>query len=257
MMYGGRAEPRRSGIVTLIPSAWRHGLIRQIAARLRLDILTLLLFLGVAAGVFIFMKLGSEVLEGEPIAIDRWLMLALREPADPAVPIGPDWVRQAMTDLTALGGGTVLTLATVAAAGYLFVARRFAMGLFVGAAVGTGALAASLLKLLFERARPDLVAHLVPVSSPSFPSGHAMNSAIVYLTLAALLARTEKDVAPRAYVMALALVLTLGIGVSRVYLGVHWPSDVVAGWCVGGAWAILASLIADRLQRAQAIEPES
>lgn len=216
----------------------------------------LLLFLAVVFGLLAFLKLASEMREGETLAFDRWLLLALRSNADPSVPIGPDWLRRTMIDLTSLGGTPVLTLITVAAAGYLLVARRAATALFLVLAISGGALTGTMLKLLFARARPELVHHLVEVTNASFPSGHAMNSAVTYLTLGALLARTEKSRAIRAYLIGLAVVLTLMIGSSRVYLGVHWPSDVAAGWCVGGAWAILCSLIARALQRRRTLEPE-
>ena len=142
------------------------------------------------------------------------------------------------------------------AAGYLLVARRVETALFLVVAIAGGALASTSLKLLFSRARPELVQHLVEVANASFPSGHAMNSAITYLTLGALLARTEKSTAIRIYLIALAILLTLTIGFSRVYLGVHWPSDVIAGWCLGGAWSILCSLAARTLQRRHMLEPE-
>jgi hypothetical protein len=108
-----------------------------------------------------------------------------------------------------------------------------------------------------QRARPELMAHLVKVDTTSFPSGHAMNSAIVYLTLAALLARTEKQRQVRIYLVGAAIMLTLAIGFSRVYLGVHWPSDVLAGWCVGAAWAAICSILAVHLQKRRTIEPAS
>jgi undecaprenyl-diphosphatase len=216
----------------------------------------LLLFLVVAAALFAFFKLASEVAEGDTAAFDRWLLQALRSPQDPAVPIGPDWLRRAMVDITALGGGPVLTLITIVVASYLVAARKAATAAFVVAAVTSGALAGNLLKLAFARARPELVGHLVEAYSASFPSGHALNSAVTYLTLGALIARTEESRALRVYVIAVAVGLTLVIGSSRVYLGVHWPSDVVAGWCVGCAWAILCSLVARSLQRRRAIEPE-
>ncbi|HEX8365674.1 MAG TPA: phosphatase PAP2 family protein [Allosphingosinicella sp.] len=112
------------------------------------------------------------------------------------------------------------------------------------------------LKALFMRPRPDVVAHLVDVTSTSFPSGHATNSAVVYLTLGALLARTQTSRRVRAYLMAvaIALTLTLTVGFSRVYLGVHWPTDVVAGWCVGAAWATSCGLLARFLQRRRTLE---
>ena len=232
------------------------GLRALLARRHHAESYILLLFFVVAVGLTAFLMLASEVREGEVFAFDHWLLRALRSETDPSVAVGPGWVKVAMIDLTALGGTSVLTLITVAAAGYLVVARRASTALFLVLAVSGAALASSLLKQLFARARPDIVQHLVEVTNASFPSGHATNSAITYLTLGALLARTQQSRPIRIYLIALAMVLTLTIGFSRVYLGVHWPSDVVAGWCVGGAWAILSSLAARALQRRRTIEPE-
>lgn len=221
------------------------------------DSYVLVLFLVLAGALFAFLKLASEVVEGDTAAFDRWVLQALRSPADAAMPLGPGWLRAAMVDITALGGVSVLTLLTMVAAGYLIAARKRATATFLVAAVSGGALASTLLKIFFARARPDLVSHLVDVHTASFPSGHALNSAVTYLTLGALLARAEADRPVRIYLMTVAVCLTLVIGFSRVYLGVHWPSDVIAGWCVGSAWAILCSLIARTLQRRRAIEPEA
>jgi len=230
--------------------------IRRLFAKHHADSNMLVLFLIAAAAVLIFLVLGSEVRENEVFAIDRWLIQALRSPNDPAVPLGPIWLRRALTDVTVLGGSPVLTLLTIIAAGYLLAARKAATAAFLVGAISTGAIASTLLKLVFARTRPDLVTHLVATYSSSFPSGHAMNSAVTYLTLGALLARAESDRAVRIYLMSVALFLTLIVGFSRVYLGVHWPSDVLAGWCVGAAWAILCSWIARMLQRRRTIEPE-
>jgi undecaprenyl-diphosphatase len=221
----------------------------------RIDSRMLAAFLVVAAAAFAFLKLASEVSEGDTFAVDRWLLESLRNPADLAVPAGPQWLSKAMVDLTALGGFTILTLITIVAAGYLVAARKRATAAFLVASIAGGAIVSTLLKLAFARPRPELVAHLVSVDTASFPSGHAMNSAVAYLTLGALLARTEQDRPVRIYLMSVAIALTLAIGFSRVYLGVHWPSDVIAGWCVGAAWAIFCSLIARTLQRRRTIEP--
>jgi undecaprenyl-diphosphatase len=229
----------------------------KLIGKLSADSYVLVLFLVVAAALFLFVKLASEVAEGDMFAFDRWALQTLRNPDDPSVPIGPDWLRRTMVDLTALGGVPVLTIITIAVAGYLLAVRKAATAAFVVAAVAGGGLASTLLKLAFARARPDIVGHLVDVHSASFPSGHALNSAVTFLTLGALLARTEGARPMRIYVMVVAISLTLLIGFSRVYLGVHWPSDVLAGWCVGAAWAISCSLLARSLQRRHALEPKS
>jgi undecaprenyl-diphosphatase len=176
---------------------------------------------------------------GEPGELDRALMLALRDPADPAAPIGPFWLRKAMVELTNLGSGSELTLIVIVAAGLLIVRRAFRTALLLVAATASGGLMVSLLKARFAHPRPTLVDHLVEVQSASFPSAHAANSAIVFLTVATFLLRIETGAIERIYTIAVAILLTLLVGISRVYLGVHWPSDVAAGWMLGSAWAIL------------------
>jgi undecaprenyl-diphosphatase len=228
----------------------RHPLKRH-----RIESRIIVVFLILAAATFLFLSLGSEVIEGETFAFDPWLLGELRSTSDPSLPIGPIWLRSLMIDLTALGGVSVLTIITAVATGYLLAVRKHATAGFLVAAIAGGAVVSTLLKAIYARPRPELVAHLVEVHSASFPSGHAMNSAITYLTMGVLLARAEEDRRVRIYLLSVAIGLTLSIGFSRVYLGVHWPSDVVAGWCVGGAWAILCSLAARRLQRGHRIEP--
>lgn len=203
-----------------------------------------------------FAYVASEVLEGYPLAIDRWLLLRLRLVADPGVSVGPRWLVQAMVDLTALGGGTVLTLVAVFVTLYLAARRKVALAVFVLSSIAAGGVLTAVLKTLFARARPDIVPHLVEVSSASFPSGHAMNSAMVYLTGAALLASAEPSRRVRIFLVSAALALTLAIGFSRVFLGVHFPTDVLGGWAIGIAWAVAASWVAAILQRRQAIEGE-
>ena len=203
----------------------------------------IVIFLVAAVILFIVGKLASEVLEGESFALDQRIMLALRTPGDLAQPIGPHWLLATMRDITAFGGVTALTFMTVLAAGGLMAIRNVRTAVFVIVAVSIGASLGSWLKTIFLRPRPDVVPHLVDVSNTSFPSGHAMNSAIVFLTLATLIARTQPDRPVRIYIQGAAIVLSLLIGVSRIYLGVHWPSDVVAGWCVGALWATLCSLV--------------
>ena len=202
-------------------------------------------------------KMASEILEGDSFAFDRALVTGLRTATDPAQAIAPGWVTSAMIDITALGGGTVLTLVTLFAVVYLAALGRYRIAALLAAVIASGAIATDLLKMFFDRARPDLVPHMVEVSSRSFPSGHSMNSALVYLTLAALVARTRTDTGIRIYLMSAALILTIMVGTSRVYLGVHWPTDVLAGWGVGALWAALASLLTKVLQEQREIEQPS
>jgi undecaprenyl-diphosphatase len=221
-----------------------------------LDRRILIAFLAVTVLLAAVGNLASEVVEGDTLAFDRWLIAGLRDPANPGEPLGPFWLEKTMIDLTALGGGPFLTMLTLAAAGFLVAARKWGMAAFVVLAIAGGGLAGNLLKWIFVRARPDLVPHLVSVDSASFPSAHAMNSAVTFLTLGVLLSRTQKDGRLKAYLLGIAVFLTLIVGFSRVYLGVHWPTDVIAGWAVGAAWAILCSLVAARLQDRHTIERE-
>ena len=217
----------------------------------RLDSKVLLSFLAIAVALMALFWLGSEVMEGDIFAFDKTILRGLRLAHDPATPIGPHWLPRVVLDITAIGGVTVLTLITLLVVGFLLVSRSASTAAFVAAAVASGAIANTALKTFFVRPRPEIVPHLIEVSSTSFPSGHAMNSAMVYLTLATLIARTRKRVAVRLYLLGAAIFLTLLVGMTRVYLGVHWPSDVLAGWGIGALWAVLCSLTAKLLQRRQ------
>jgi undecaprenyl-diphosphatase len=203
----------------------------------------------VVTGLWAFVSLADETVEGETEAFDRAVLLFFRSAGDPSDPVGPIWLEEAVRDVTALGGNLVLTFITAAVIVYLLLAGKRGAGLLVFVSVGGGILLASLLKFFFQRPRPDLVAHGAEVYTASFPSSHAMMSAVVYLTLGALLARIEMIPRLRIYFLALAALLTAMVGLSRVYLGVHWPTDVIAGWAIGSAWAMLVWLVALWLQR--------
>ena len=208
----------------------------------------------VAALVLAFGLLASEVLEGETHAFDERILLALRSATDRSDPLGPGWLEELMRDVTGLGSTGVLTFITLAAAGFLALQRKTHAALFVVAAVGGGMLLSTLLKMGFDRPRPDLVPHGALVYTASFPSGHATLSAVVYLTLGALLARVQPRFLLKLYLLGLAILLTVTVGVSRVYLGVHWPTDVLAGWALGAAWALFCWAAALWLQRQGQVE---
>ena len=149
----------------------------------------------------------------------------------------------------------VLSLITAASVCYLLMMRKRHAALLVLAAVGGGLLLSIFLKEAFDRTRPDLVTHLSHVFTDSFPSGHSMMSAVTYLTLGTLLARMHKDRHVQAFFLVTAILIALLVGVSRVYLGVHWPSDVLAGWAFGAVWAALCWRLAMWFQRRGAVEP--
>ena len=192
-----------------------------------------------AAALFAFAKLADEVGEGSTRGFDERLLLALRAAGDPADPIGPKWFEEMARDVTALGSTGVLTLMVLSVAGFLAMTRKSQAALFVLASVIGGTLLSQTMKFVYARPRPDLVPHGAEVYTASFPSGHSMMSAIAYLTLGALLARTQPDRGVKVYILTIAMVLTVLVGSSRVYLGVHWPTDVLAGWALGGVWALL------------------
>jgi undecaprenyl-diphosphatase len=208
----------------------------------------------VVASVWLFADLADEVLEGDTSRFDARVLLMLRDADDPATPIGPTWLAEAGRDITAIGGTAVLMLMIAAVTGYLWlIGKRGAMWLVLASTIG-GWLLSSLLKYFFARPRPDVVPHLADVHTASFPSGHSMMSAVVYLTLGALLTRLVGRPLVKLYLLGVACLLTGLVGASRVYLGVHYPTDVLAGWLAGLVWATLCWLVARWLQKRGQVE---
>lgn len=222
-------------------AAWAR--LRRLARRELLPYLLLPMLLLLA--VWGFAEVADEVLEGESQRLDEWVLRAVRGAGQPA---GPAWLGNAARDVTALGSAAVLGLVSAISLGYLAIQRLWGACLLVLAALGGAGAASQLLKGVFERERPAVVPHLDHVGTYSFPSGHSMMSAAVYLTLGALLARTVARRRLEVYVLVVALGLTLLVGASRVYVGVHYPTDVVAGWLGGLAWASLCWTVAFWLQ---------
>ena len=216
------------------------------------------LFVGLAAcGLLLgFILLAGEVTEGDTQAFDTKILRALRSPDDPSRPIGPAWIEAALLDLTALGGPTVLALVVLAVIGFLLLQKRIRTALLVAVTTFSGELLGNVLKHAFNRPRPTIVPHLREVFSSSFPSGHAMESAIVYLTLGTILMRVAETRITKIYCLGIAILLTVLVGVSRVYLGVHYPTDVFGGWTIGFAWASIWWLVEERLESPAGIAEE-
>lgn len=220
------------------------------------ELLTLILLAVVFTGGWGFLELADEIGEGTTRAFDERVLEGLRNPNDLADPLGPGWLEEAGRDITALGGLTILLLVTLGTAGYLFMERKPRAAWLVLAAIVGGVVLSFALKSGFDRPRPDLVAHGTRVYTSSFPSAHSMLSAIVYLTIGSLMARLHSRWMVKVYALTLALLLTLAVGASRVYLGVHWPTDVLAGWSGGAAWALLWWVVIRTLQKRGNVEPE-
>jgi len=203
-----------------------------------------------------FMQLADLVLEGGTQDFDERALRSLRRANDPATPVGPAWLRGAALDMTALGSASVLGLTVLAIVGFLLLQGMRRTALFVFGASAGGWVLNLALKEFFQRPRPDVVPHLRDVMTLSFPSGHAMTSAAVYLTLGALLMRIAERRATKIYCMAVAMLVTFLVGVSRVYLGVHYPTDVLAGWLVGLSWALLCWIVERAVGRTTGMKQE-
>lgn len=217
----------------------------------RLETRALLLWLATAAAIWGFFKLAGEMTEGETNAFDSKILLALRRPGDLADPIGSRSVEESMRDITALGGVTFLTLLTVVATLALFSHGKWKRALVFAGTVIAADISSEILKRFYDRPRPTLVPHGSYVYSASFPSGHSTMSAATFLTLATIIASLEPDRSTKSLAYGVAIALTILVGFSRVYLGVHWPSDVLGGWSLGSAWALLAWIVLNQVTRTE------
>lgn len=209
---------------------------------------TLLVLGGLAGLLLLLAKIIEDVVTKESGSFDRTVLLALRVSGNLSKPAGPYWLQSSFADITSLGSPTIITLLTVVSAAYLAVVGRKRLSLLVAVSIALGSIVEKLMKIGFDRARPEIVPHFVTVHSLSFPSGHAMLSAITYLTIGALIARTQVNWRVRCFVLGISVMTTVLIGFSRVYLGVHWPTDVLAGWTAGAAWALATWLVAEKIR---------
>jgi undecaprenyl-diphosphatase len=193
----------------------------------------------VAVGIWIFVDLIGVIGEEQPLYLDRQLLLLFRESGNPEEPLGPHWLERAMVDITALGDFTILSLITTTIVGYFILRRQYASAAWIVLTIVGGTLLSLFFKDVFGRLRPDIVTPLTSVSTASFPSGHATVAAATYLTLGVLAARDQPYRSLRIYLMTVAVLTVLLVGITRIYLGVHWPSDVAAGWALGAVWAVI------------------
>ena len=231
-----------------------HGLRLPFRWLARQEAFVLLTAFGIVLALYGFVEIAHELREGEIRHFEERLLRALRTADDPGVLVGPPWVAEAVTDITALGGTPILVGVILCAIGYLVLVHRYGAAALVLLASAGGGLMSLVLKEFFGRLRPEVVPHLVTVEGLSFPSGHSMAAAVIYLTLGALLARFAARRRVRVYVVAVSLLLTVLIGITRVCLGVHYPSDVLAGWSAGLGWALFCWLVARYLQYRGAVE---
>jgi undecaprenyl-diphosphatase len=208
-----------------------------------------------AVSAWIFLKLAAKIRRGGTDEVDNKILRAFRRPDDPAIPIGPHWLLEVARDVTALGSGTCLTLTSSILIGFLCLYRRFRAAGYVIASTGSGMLLCQLLKDFFVRRRPTAVTHLTHFDPESFPSGHSMGSALVYLTLGGIISRQVRGRIAKLYFLSVALLLTVLVGASRLYLGVHYPTDVLAGWAAGSLWSSGCTQLARWLQREGVVEP--
>lgn len=223
----------------------RH--LRDYGTQIEPQVLLVLVTLG--GGVWLFLEVADSVLEGDTRSVDEALLLGMRAQGNVSDPLGPPWLEEVARDVTALGGIAVLVLVIVTTLLYFLLMGMRQNALLVGVSVVGGGLLSLLFKTGFDRPRPTLVPHEAHAYSASFPSGHSMMSAVVYLTLGVLLARVHERYVLKVYFLGLALLVTGAVGISRVYVGVHWPTDVVAGWAAGAAWAMACWLSTHWFQR--------
>lgn len=186
-----------------------------------------------------FIEVADDVMEGDTHGIDTTLLMMMRDSNDPQNAWGPPWAEEMMRDVSGMGGILILSFVSIGAAAYLFMRGKIGQGIYLLGTVAVGTGLSNILKAGFGRPRPGLVPHSSYTFTDSFPSGHSMMAAIVYLSVGVLLARSHYDIMLKIYFIAISVILTVAIGISRVYLGVHWPSDVLAGWMAGCAFALI------------------
>lgn len=235
----------------LMPRSLKSLLVRSkawYAARTLPQVLVYIGLLLVLVGSWAFIELAEDMLEGDTQRFDEWILHALRRPGSPDEPIGPSWLHYFFLNVTALGSGAIAVLVSLMVMGALAIQRRrFSIALLTVSLTGAGALT-STLKQFFARPRPPLEYRTVEALEASFPSGHSFIAAVLYLTIGALLTGIAPTRRMKIYIMSMAALLVVLVGMSRVYLGVHYATDVLGGWCAGIIWATACSVAAHLLR---------
>ncbi|MBX9616068.1 MAG: phosphatase PAP2 family protein [Caulobacteraceae bacterium] len=206
---------------------------------------------GIALGVLAFAGIADDLTQADSHGFDG-RVLAWMQPVA-GRPRGPWWLQEAAADLTSLGGISVLALFAVAAIGILLILRKRLSAVLLVTGLAGGVALSEGLKALFERQRPPAAYQAVDTLNASFPSGHALLATVFYLTVAVLMTRAFPRRRLKAYVLSVGVLFALLVGLTRVYLGAHWATDVLAGWCVGAAWAVALWLVSHAVERHQRV----
>lgn len=225
---------------------------RRALALARTEIAALGALMVIAFGVMTFVEVADDMTEADGQAFDHSVLMAMRPYADdPGRPWGPWWLKEAADDITSLGGISVLGLFATIAVIFLVIQRKRLSALLLVVGLGVGVMLSEGLKSVFERERPPVAYQAVETINASFPSGHALLSAVFYLSLGVMLTRAFPQRRFKAFVLGVAILMTLLVGITRIYLAAHWASDVFAGWSVGAAWAMALWLISYAIDRHQ------
>jgi len=210
---------------------------------IRNELVTVALLLVVGVGIWGFASIADEVMEGDSHYWDQKILLSMRVAGEPSDPIGPSWFEEGGRDVTAMGSVAVLLIFTATMTGYLYFKKQPWVAVFVVASILSGTAVSTAMKSGFDRPRPDLVPHETEIYTKSFPSGHSAMSSMIYLTLGAIMARAERERRTKVFLISVAITLSILVGISRIYMGVHWPTDVLAGWLFGITWAAASWLV--------------
>ncbi|MCA0369337.1 MAG: phosphatase PAP2 family protein [Proteobacteria bacterium] len=226
--------------------------LTRLVAKARTELAVLSALFVAATGVLVFVEVADDMNEADGQAFDHHVLALMRPYADdPGRPWGPWWLKEAAADITALGGISVLGLFALIVIVFLLAQRKWLSAVLLPVGLAGGVALSEGLKAVFERERPPAAVQAVETINASFPSGHALLSTVFYLTVAVMLTRAFPQKRLKALVLGVGVLLALLVGVTRIYLGAHWASDVIAGWAVGAAWAMVLWLAAYAVERFQ------